>query len=103
MKIIRQLKFADSLYEIEVYGMTDPLDISIQLHDNEKIEYAEPIFNEHIPERYIPTDPKYSDQWQWKGGLSIEKAWDISKGEGVKIALIDPGIDISNQIFRLPC
>lgn len=96
LKIIRQLKFADSLYEIEVQDMTDPLDLSIQLHNNEKIEYAEPIFNEHIPQRYVPTDPKYNDQWQWRGGLSIEQAWDITKGEDIKIALIDPGIDISN-------
>ena len=96
LKIIRQLKFADSLYEIEVQDMTDPLDLSIQLHNNEKIEYAEPIFNEHIPQRYVPTDPKYNDQWQWRGGLSIEQAWDITKGEGIKIALIDPGIDVSH-------
>lgn len=96
LKIIRQLKFADSLYEIEVQGMIDPLDLSIQLHNNEKIAYAEPIFNEHIPQRYTPTDPKYNDQWQWKGGMSIEKAWDYTKGEGIKVAVIDNGIDISN-------
>jgi thermitase len=96
LKIIRQLKFADSLYEIEVQDMTNPLDLSIQLHNNKKIEYAEPIFNEHIPQRYVPADPKYNDQWQWRGGLSIEQAWDITKGEGIKIALIDPGIDVSN-------
>jgi subtilisin family serine protease len=96
LKIIRQLKFAASLYEIEVQDMTDPLDLSVQLHNNEKIEYAEPIFNEHIPQRYIPTDPKYNDQWQWKGGISIQKAWDNTKGEGIKVAVIDNGIDISN-------
>jgi subtilisin family serine protease len=90
------LKFAASLYEIEVQDMTDPLDLSVQLHNNEKIEYAEPIFNEHIPQRYIPTDPKYNDQWQWKGGISIQKAWDNTKGEGIKVAVIDNGIDISN-------
>ena len=68
LKIIRQLKFADSLYEIEVQDMADTLDLSVELHNNEKIEYAEPVFNQHIPQRYIPADPKYNDQWQWKGG-----------------------------------
>jgi hypothetical protein len=96
LKIIRELRFADSLYEIEVQDMADPLDLSVQLHNNEKIEYAEPILNEHIPQRHIPTDPKYNDQWQWKGGISIQKAWDNTKGEGIKVAVIDNGIDISN-------
>jgi thermitase len=96
LKIIRQLKFADSLYEIEVQDMSDPLDLSVELHNNEKIEYAEPVFNQHIPQRYIPADPKYNDQWQWKGGIAIEKAWDNTKGEGIKVAVIDNGIDISN-------
>ena len=66
------------------------------MHNNEKVVYAEPIFNENIPKRYVPTDPKYNDQWQWRGGISIEQAWDVTKGEGIKIALIDPGIDVSN-------
>jgi subtilisin family serine protease len=96
LKIIRQLKFADLSYEVEVQDMTDPLDLSIQLHSNKKIAYAEPILNEHIPQRHIPTDPRYNDQWQWRKGISIEQTWDISRGEGIKIALIDLGFDLSN-------
>ena len=31
-----------------------------------------------------------------KEGIGIEKAWDNTKGEGMKVAVIDNGIDISN-------
>ncbi|HET9774192.1 MAG TPA: S8 family serine peptidase [Nitrososphaeraceae archaeon] len=96
LKIIRQLKFADSLYEVEIQDNIDPLDLSVEFYNNEKIIYAEPIFNEHIAERYIPTDPQYSDQWQWNSGISIQEAWDNTKGEGIKVAVIDNGMDISN-------
>ena len=29
----------------------------------------------------------------WLGQSGIEKAWDVSQGKGVKIAIIDSGID----------
>jgi subtilisin family serine protease len=97
LKIINQLKFANSLFEVEVQNNNgDPLEISVQLHNNENVIYAEPLFNEHIPGRYKPTDPKFNEQWQWAGGISIQKAWDKTKGEGIKLALIDNGIDVSN-------
>lgn len=45
---------------------------------------------------FVPNDPNYA-QYQWNffnaiGGVKAEQAWDISKGEGVVVAVVDTGI-----------
>ncbi len=43
----------------------------------------------------VPSDPQYSQQW----GLSIihaSQAWDSTKGAGVKVAIVDSGVDLNH-------
>ncbi|MBT0134849.1 S8 family serine peptidase, partial [Listeria seeligeri] len=44
----------------------------------------------------VPNDPLYQ-QYQWHyynatGGINAPSAWDVSKGEGIVVAVIDTGI-----------
>ena len=43
----------------------------------------------------IPDDPLYADQWPlWDlaGGVRVEDAWDISRGNGAVVAVLDTGV-----------
>jgi serine protease len=44
---------------------------------------------------FVPNDPLYAQQWHYKngpGGINAEPAWDITKGAGTVVAVIDTGI-----------
>lgn len=44
---------------------------------------------------FVPNDPLYAQQWHYKngpGGINLEPAWDITKGNGIVVGVIDTGI-----------
>ena len=58
------------------------------------VEYAEPNYIAYA--QLIPNDPYYKYQWHLDnsvyGGIKMEKAWNVSTGAGVTVAVIDTGI-----------
>ncbi len=68
------------------------LDACIGLMDEDAVEYAEPDFIEHIGSRFTPTDPDFNLQWHHTK-ICAEAAWDQTRGDGVRIAVIDNGFD----------
>ncbi len=106
LEVVRELKFAPYLYEVRVGAGSDPLDVAVALHENPAFIYAEPQMLRHLPQRFTPTDPDYSEQWQWhndgsNGGtvgadIDAEAAWDFTRGAGVRVAVIDNGIDVNH-------
>ncbi len=68
------------------------LDACILLMDEDEVEYAEPDFIEHIGPRLTPTDPEFKLQWH-HANICAEAAWDHSRGNGVRMAVIDNGFD----------
>ncbi|MCA4134046.1 S8 family serine peptidase, partial [Arthrobacter sp. M4] len=101
LQLVGPLTFARNLYEVETTAHADALEASLALHDDSRVKMAEPTFEEHIPGRFTPTDPRYGDQWQWSntgqaGGtagadVSAEEAWDRTRGAGIRVAVIDNG------------
>ena len=65
-----------------------------QLRADPGVEYAQ--IDELKHALYVPNDPLYaSDQWHYHeptGGLNLPTAWDLAKGAGVVVAVIDTGI-----------
>jgi serine protease len=48
-----------------------------------------------VTPRFVPNDPLYAQQWHYRngpGGINAEPAWDISRGDGIVVAVIDTGI-----------
>jgi serine protease len=44
---------------------------------------------------FTPNDPLYAQQWHYKngpGGANLEPAWDITRGNGIVVGVIDTGI-----------
>lgn len=90
-----------------VYSMPEPMPTSeafalakrIELEDA-RVEYAEPDYV--MRSMATPNDPLYaSRQWhyfpplpsvQLLGGANLPSAWDISRGQGVIVAVIDTGV-----------
>ena len=107
LKVLTKLNFAPNLYEVVAQGREDALAASLELHEDDRFILAEPAFIEHIPQRFRPTDPRYTDQWQWNntgqnGGaigadVSAEEAWDVTRGAGIRMAVIDNGFDADHE------
>ncbi|TKI89628.1 hypothetical protein FC695_35680, partial [Bacillus cereus] len=95
LEIINKLGFGKHLYEVKVPADLDFLEVANKLNERSEFLFAEPQFIEQISSRNRPTDPDYSKQWQWKndgsnGGVvnadvHAEEAWDIAKGDGIRI------------------
>ena len=59
------------------------------------VRYVEP--NKRVHALYIPTDPRYSDQWGPQS-IKADRAWDIERGnKNVTIAIIDTGIEYNHE------
>jgi hypothetical protein len=106
-EVLRELRFAPNLFEVRVAAGTDPLELSIELQDDEAFVYAEPEFVEHIPPRWVPTDPEHGQQWHLRntgqnGGtagadIRAHQAWDATRGEPfVRLAVIDNGCQVNH-------
>ncbi|CTP91611.1 extracellular serine protease [Xanthomonas translucens pv. arrhenatheri LMG 727] len=64
------------------------LDVKLQATELSKAALAQP--------QLVPNDPLYA-QYQWHlssatGGINAPAAWDVSKGDGVVVAVLDTGI-----------
>ena len=107
LEVLTKLNFAPNLYEVIAHGREDALAASVELHEDERFTLAEPSFIEHIPGRFRPSDPRYAEQWQWRntgqsGGtdgadVRAEAAWDITRGAGIRVAVIDNGFDAGHE------
>jgi thermitase len=107
LDVLTKLNFAPNLYEVVAQGREDALAASVELHEDERFTLAEPALIEHIPQRFTPNDPRFTEQWQWNntgqnGGttgadVSAEKAWDSTRGAGIRVAVIDNGFDADHE------
>ncbi len=107
LEVLTVLKFAPNLFEVNANRWADSLEASVALHDDPRFTLAEPSFVEHIPQRFVPSDPDYTEQWQWNnsganGGtlgadVRAEGAWDLSLGAEVRVGVIDNGFDADHE------
>lgn len=75
------------------------LEVCLRLMDSDAIVYAEPDFVEHLGQRLTPNDPEFAQQWHHQN-ISSQDAWDITQGDGVRIAVIDNGFDVNHPDLR---
>ena len=89
---------ADNVYVVEGDRQT-----LASLKNSKIAKYTEYIEPNYIYRAYeVPNDPQYGQQWNMRS-ISIESAWDETKGSGVTVAVIDTGIsqvpDLKNTKF----
>lgn len=66
----------------------------VKIKENPKVEAAEPLMT--VKALFVPNDPMYAQQWNLKA-INMEKAWEMSKGKGVVVAVLDTGIAFENH------
>jgi hypothetical protein len=63
LTIVRELAFAPNQFQVEVAPGEDVLAVANALQESNIAVAAEPEFIEYIGQRFIPTDPTYTQQW----------------------------------------
>lgn len=90
----------------ELYRLGRPLSIPAAMRlarsvarQNADIDYAEPDVINHImavtSPGLVPSDPMYYLQWDMNellGGMNVQNAWDITRGKGAVVAVLDTGV-----------
>jgi subtilisin family serine protease len=75
-----------------------PKDVVIsKLEAHECVEWVEPVTS--MESASTPNDPYYKYQWHL-AQLNIPKAWAITKGEGVVVAVVDTGVSVNEDGFH---
>lgn len=110
VRIVRSLTFAPNQFEVEVPVGADLLEVANALQESDDTIFAEPMFVEFIGQRLRPSDPAYPQQWHLNntgddGGtedadIFAEEAWDFTRGEGVRLAVIDNGFDVTHPDLK---
>lgn len=103
LTVVQKLSFAPHLYAVRLpSGPSLPETISALQAKTDRYVFAEPSMLQRISGRQDPTDPLFRQQWQHRdlNGLHSVAAWDYSKGEGVRIAIIDNGMGINHADLR---
>jgi subtilisin family serine protease len=106
LRLVRQLRFSPNLFEVRLPSEKIFPEAVADLQAAKSFTFAEPTFLQILGPRMRPTDPGYPNQWQHhndgsNGGkpgadLSSEQAWNLTRGAGVRIAVIDNGIQVSH-------
>lgn len=103
LSIIQQFGFAPHLYMVRLpEGRSLPETISDLQAKPRRYVFAEPSMLQRISGRQAPNDPQVGLQWQHEGiyGLQSLDAWGIATGAGVRIAIIDNGMDIEHDDLK---
>jgi len=103
LTIIQQFSFAPHVYSVRLpSGRPLPETINRLQAKTDRYVFVEPSMLQRISGRQDPNDPQFGDQWQHDddAGLHSVAAWAISKGTGVRIAIIDTGMDIDHDDLR---
>jgi serine protease len=78
--------------EIDVELRVEPADearLLAELRARDDVIWAEPVTK--VRALWLPDDPDFSKQWHLKAA-GAEQAWDVTRGEGITVAVIDTGI-----------
>lgn len=76
---------------------TKPVEEMVEIYSkNPNVEYAVPNYIMHAA--MVPNDPYYAYQWNFHSGhgINLTRAWDISTGQRVIVAVLDTGIAYEN-------
>lgn len=111
LKLVRRLGFSPNTYEVRIPARRPELEVvqELQARSN-RYRFVEPVFVEAIPGRYTPSDPDFGNQWQHandgsNGGvvgadIKSEAAWDLTRGQGVRLAVIDNGMQVNHPDLK---
>ena len=84
---------ADVIRVDRALDKTEGKQLAVELLNDPNVLSVEP--DVRMKPLFVPNDPLYAQQWHYKngpGGINAEPAWDITKGGGIVVGVIDTGI-----------
>ncbi len=110
LKVIEELK--NNMFVLKTADRSLTLDTANEIYKIDGVEFSHPDFIKEKRKRAF--DPYFSKAWHLKNnggeiggvlyrrGADIDavKAWNITKGEGVKVGIIDDAIDIRHEDLK---
>ncbi|GMW02721.1 MAG: hypothetical protein AMXMBFR84_38570 [Candidatus Hydrogenedentota bacterium] len=110
VRVVEKLAYASETYILEVTepGLTKSLEIANDMHDSGHVLSASPSIGRIYQTMMVPNDTFYPFQWHLKNpgtnpgstagyDVNIESAWDIATGEGVRIGVVDDGLQTAHE------
>ncbi len=95
---------------IKYTGDADPVEACGNLREKSaEVEACQPNYN--VKGYWIPNDPYFSSQGTWgqdyddlwalkRNKLNMEAAWDVTRGDGIVVAVVDTGLDYNHPDIR---
>jgi subtilisin family serine protease len=84
---------------------TDEAAWSVDLRDRLDVTWAHPDLQMQLTRHDLPNDPGAVDQWHLRNDgqrgngrvdIHVEKAWELTRGAGTVVAVIDSGVDMTH-------
>lgn len=110
--VVEQNKFMPLWYTLKITKKSEgnTLEIANQFYETKLFASSQPDFLSD--DRFCSTDPMFNNLWGLKNtshpniDINICKAWQISQGENIKVAVLDEGIfkehiDLASNIYNL--
>jgi serine protease len=84
-------RFAETVFVVRTSGDAEAVAAALTaLRAQDDVIYAEPVVKLHAL-GWTPDDPDFAKQWHLRAA-GVQQAWDMTRGAGVTVAVIDTGI-----------
>ena len=110
LRVVRKLGFGTNLFEARLPAGVPFAEAVAQVQAVPDFVFAEPALAQVLTGRRTPTDPRFGRQWQHRndgsnGGtagadIRSEAAWDRTRGAGVRVAVIDNGMQVGHPDLK---
>ncbi|MBI1920293.1 MAG: S8 family serine peptidase [Geobacter sp.] len=99
----KEVPYLGSVYRVEVDPEADIDEACRHYAQDPNVAYCQPDYP--MQAQWIPNDPFYSSSGSWAQGyddlwglkkLQTSAAWDITRGSGVVVAVVDTGVDYTH-------
>lgn len=110
--VVEEIEFSPNTYVVQTNGtsLLASLEIANTLYESGVVEFATPLLNRQMQKRLIPNDTLFGNQWHLRNtaqgaagpgavagnDVNIVSAWDQVTGDGVNIAIVDDGVELSH-------
>ncbi|MEO7318254.1 MAG: hypothetical protein ABIZ56_04630, partial [Chthoniobacteraceae bacterium] len=99
-----ELSSAKGWFIFETTKTGGALDAAVALRAEAAVEAAEPQLARLRQKRFTPNDPLFSTQWHLRDtnagsgifGLDVKSVWDTWKGTGIRIGIVDDGLQTTH-------
>lgn len=108
VEIVKEVPYTPMWYILTMKDSSfeSSIDASNYFYETEKFAAVDPAFMFDFQPNAIPNDPMFEQQWGLKNNsysgidINITSAWDITKGAGATVAVIDQGIDPNHNDLK---